>query len=224
MSSSNISIRCLSVQYPWAEYIRTGEKTVELRTWATDYRGPLAIASSLSPRGYPAKCNTCGREWPAESLSEECYPCRFHEKNVTYSDPFPAGKVIALCHLEEVRPSIEEDKEAACWHIEVGEDYSWVLREIQSVVNPWSVRGRLGLYEVTIPDEIRIPAWPILSVKTKPLPKPDIVSVNDTEDLQEHKCLACNATGQKYPNDADSVCEECMGTGWKNPKSIYQSV
>jgi len=31
----------LSVRQPWAELILQGRKTIELRTWETDYRGPF---------------------------------------------------------------------------------------------------------------------------------------------------------------------------------------
>lgn len=31
----------LSIRQPWAELILQGRKTIELRTWETDYRGPL---------------------------------------------------------------------------------------------------------------------------------------------------------------------------------------
>ena len=31
----------LSIRQPWAELIIQGRKTIELRTWETDYRGPL---------------------------------------------------------------------------------------------------------------------------------------------------------------------------------------
>ena len=34
--------------------IASGKKTVETRTWATRYRGPVLIVSSLSPRVEPA--------------------------------------------------------------------------------------------------------------------------------------------------------------------------
>lgn len=39
-------MRALSVKQPWAELIARGEKTIELRTWRTNYRGPLAIVAS----------------------------------------------------------------------------------------------------------------------------------------------------------------------------------
>lgn len=34
--------------------IASGRKTIETRTWATKYRGPVLIASSLSPKIEPA--------------------------------------------------------------------------------------------------------------------------------------------------------------------------
>jgi len=34
-------IPALSVRQPWAELIISGQKTIELRTWATDHRGQL---------------------------------------------------------------------------------------------------------------------------------------------------------------------------------------
>ena len=35
--------RALSIRQPWAELILQGRKTIELRTWATDYRGPFWV-------------------------------------------------------------------------------------------------------------------------------------------------------------------------------------
>ena len=43
-------MKTLSVKYPWADLIARGKKTIEVRTWKTDYRGPLLIASSVSPK------------------------------------------------------------------------------------------------------------------------------------------------------------------------------
>jgi hypothetical protein len=43
-------MKCLSVRQPWASMIARGEKTIEVRTWSTTYRGPLVICVSKSPR------------------------------------------------------------------------------------------------------------------------------------------------------------------------------
>lgn len=47
-------MKALSVRQPWANMIASGEKTIETRKWCTDYRGPLLIVSSKTPRIEPA--------------------------------------------------------------------------------------------------------------------------------------------------------------------------
>jgi ASCH domain len=39
-------VRALSVRAPWAEMIASGEKTLEIRSRRTHYRGPLLICQS----------------------------------------------------------------------------------------------------------------------------------------------------------------------------------
>lgn len=42
-------MRALSLRQPWASMIASGSKTIETRTWRTNYRGPLAIHASARP-------------------------------------------------------------------------------------------------------------------------------------------------------------------------------
>ncbi len=42
-------MKALSVRNPWATLIADGEKTIECRTWRTNYRGDIIICSSLRP-------------------------------------------------------------------------------------------------------------------------------------------------------------------------------
>ncbi|MCI7403953.1 MAG: ASCH domain-containing protein [Pyramidobacter sp.] len=44
-----VAIKGLSVRQPWANQIVCGTKTVEWRSWATKYRGPLLICSTAQP-------------------------------------------------------------------------------------------------------------------------------------------------------------------------------
>jgi hypothetical protein len=39
----------LSVKQPWLFLIKSGAKTIETRTWKTDYRGDILLCASLSP-------------------------------------------------------------------------------------------------------------------------------------------------------------------------------
>lgn len=43
-------MKALSVRQPWASKIASGEKSLEIRTWYTKYRGPLLICVSASPK------------------------------------------------------------------------------------------------------------------------------------------------------------------------------
>lgn len=43
-------MKALSVKYPWCCLIASGDKTIEVRSWSTSYRGDIVIVSSASPR------------------------------------------------------------------------------------------------------------------------------------------------------------------------------
>lgn len=43
-------MKAISIKQPYAGWIATGEKTLETRRWRTTHRGPLLIASCVSPR------------------------------------------------------------------------------------------------------------------------------------------------------------------------------
>ena len=42
-------MKALSIRQPYAEYIASKKKTLEVRTWRTHYRGPLTICSRQKP-------------------------------------------------------------------------------------------------------------------------------------------------------------------------------
>lgn len=52
-------MKAISVRQPAANKIAAGEKTIEIRTWTTHYRGDLLIVSSASPKIEPAGCALC---------------------------------------------------------------------------------------------------------------------------------------------------------------------
>lgn len=106
-------MKALSVKQPWANLIVSGEKTIETRTWGTDYRGPLLIVSSKSPKIEPA------------------------------------GFALATAELVNCRPMVRGDEPAACCEI-YPDAHAWLLHNIQKI-EPFPVRGKLGLYEVEFP-------------------------------------------------------------------------
>ena len=49
-------IKAISVHQPWAQMTVQGFKTIEIRTWYTEYRGDLLICSTQLPEYPGVKC------------------------------------------------------------------------------------------------------------------------------------------------------------------------
>jgi hypothetical protein len=61
----------------------------------------------------------------------------------------PAGYALAIAELVECRPMTKSDEPAACCACYPGA-FSWVMRDIRKI-GIFPVRGKLGLYDVSIP-------------------------------------------------------------------------
>jgi hypothetical protein len=112
-------MKALSVKQPWANLIASGKKTIETRLWPTEYRGPLLIVSSKTPRIHPAGC------------------------------------ALAVAELVDCRPMTQSDEPAACCACYAGA-FSWVMRDIRKI-KLFPVRGKLGLYDVSVPSSFDDP-------------------------------------------------------------------
>ena len=85
-------MKSLSIRNPWAHFISTGEKSIELRTWNVAYRGPLLIVSGARPA--------------AEGMLAH---------GLQSKDPrFAYGQALCLVDLVDIRPSTAADAEHAC--------------------------------------------------------------------------------------------------------------
>lgn len=112
-------MKVLSIRQPYASAIAWGEKTVEHRSWATDYRGPLLIHASGGP-----------------------YTLDLEDGDTM---PLPYGAIIARVTLADVRPFTMADCEGACIESALP-GYAWVLtRPVQ--IQPVRVKGKLNLWE-----------------------------------------------------------------------------
>lgn len=83
--------------------IAHGEKTIELRTWATRHRGPLLIVASKRPRVVGAD----GRE-------------------------LPRGVAVCIVDVIDCRRAVDSDASAACSSISSG-GFAWVLSNARKV-------------------------------------------------------------------------------------------
>jgi hypothetical protein len=124
------TIKALSVKQPWANLLASGKKTIETRLWPTNYRGPLLIVSSKTPKIHPA------------------------------------GYALAIAELVDCRPMTKSDESAACCARYLGA-YAWVMDKIRKIPI-FPVRGKLGLYDVSIPADTDKPdLGSIFPVKAK---------------------------------------------------------
>ncbi len=123
---SNLRIeRCLSVRQPWAWAICVGEKTVENRTWSTDYRGTIAIHASSSKQDVNA------------------LPCGSKDADVG-AKVFTYGAIIGVADLVGCGPLTEE-----LWKNPWADGpYCWKLENARRIRRPIAMKGKLNLFRL----------------------------------------------------------------------------
>lgn len=125
----------LSVRQPWAELILAGRKTIEVRAWDTNYRGPIWLHT--------------GRH--VDSVLEAAYG---------FEDLFHGGfvgliEIVSTVALDQARWERWRTR-----HLVVGSFvprmFGWILRGARRLTEPLPAPGQLGLFEVSpeIPIEL----------------------------------------------------------------------
>jgi hypothetical protein len=123
VTSSGEKTKTLCTKQPYASWIAEGRKTIETRTWRTNFRGKLLIASSQ------------GRDL-LRRLELDCAD-------------YPTGMALATARVVNCRPMTKEDEHAACCEL-YPRAWAWLLADIAKV-KPFPVKGQLGLFEVVPP-------------------------------------------------------------------------
>lgn len=139
-------IRGLSLTQPWASLVALGHKTVETRSWRTQYRGRIAIhaAKNFPPaaRAFAAEERTIGR-----------IPARL-----------PIGGIVCLVDLIDVLPAALVALDMHDWHEKPGLErrfgdysagrYAWIFNRprLVTLAEPVAVRGARGLWR--IPEDV----------------------------------------------------------------------
>ena len=132
----NADVRALTVLQPFASLIADGHKTIELRPWATSYRGLLVIAAGK-------------REFTGRELGSEMYAKTWGL--LPFGAEVPLGRAISLVRLGDIRFAKPEDSEKACYDVELyarergcRDVHAWVLERVCALDLP--VRGKQGLW------------------------------------------------------------------------------
>ena len=127
-------MKVLSLTEPYATLIKNGVKTIETRSWNTNYRGKLYIHASATRIPAKTKENTALMALAGDA-----------EHNY--------GKIICACELvdciEMTQAYIAEIQKNRNEYIsgiyEVGR-YAWILKDIVPLDNPIPAKGHLGIW------------------------------------------------------------------------------
>lgn len=100
-------MKALAVKQPWANMLASGEKTIETRSWATEWRGDVLIVSSRTPNVPPAgyalavaELVDCHRMTEKDEIEACCevYPnaVAWIFRNIRRIKPFPVKGALRL--------------------------------------------------------------------------------------------------------------------------------
>ncbi|TDL50918.1 2-oxoglutarate dehydrogenase E1 [Paenibacillus dendritiformis] len=143
-------MKAITIIQPWATLIALEEKGLETRSWATKYRGELAIhAGKQIDRG------ACEQEPIKSTLAKHGYT----------ADNLPTGAVLAIANLWEcwkigsdyesgelilyvksgrMAKQVSMKEEAFGWY-EEGR-YAWEMADIRQLPKPIPAKGQQGLW------------------------------------------------------------------------------
>lgn len=165
-------MKVITLTQPWATLVAIGAKRIETRSWATAYRGPLAIhaAKGFALGGKQGYISFCMTRLVYEALYGAGLVCA--SSAVWDLMELPFGAVVAMCDLTAchcipkapvhfrrgvsddhplasypvVLPPFQDDPERAFGDYTPGR-YAWILNDVQPLSEPVPAKGALGLWE-----------------------------------------------------------------------------
>lgn len=156
-------MKAITLTQPWATLVAIGAKKIETRSWATHYRGPLAIhagkrLSGMTELQFQALCSESPFEAPL--INELGYSVRFSrlvKQTGRFETPYPPtifrslprGQVIAIVDLVDCfefdGTNDPPEPEYSFGDYTPGR-YGWRLENVRRI-EPVTVKGALGLWE-----------------------------------------------------------------------------
>ena len=128
-------MKVLSLKEPFATLIKKGIKTIETRSWKTNYRGKLYIHASST-------------KMPKEYKNNKELMALVNEEDLNY------GTIICSCELvdciemtNEFVNNIKNNRknEYITGKYSQGR-YAWILKNIEVLDNPIEAKGHLGIW------------------------------------------------------------------------------
>lgn len=139
-------MKCLTVMQPWASLLVGGFKQHETRSWKPEYRGLVAIHAARKLD--PVLVELCHQE-----------PFRSALLRLGYKGPaeLPRGYVIGIVELVDILstnrigPMDISEEERKFGDFRPGR-YAWKMANPTRLPLPFVMSGRLGLFEINLPD------------------------------------------------------------------------
>lgn len=145
----------LSLLQPWASLVAIGAKCIETRSWRTDYRGPLLIASS---KGFSGDLRRLTRsDLFFRALTDPLGPNdggglfpAWRSGNRPYVDDYlPLGSILCrvdLTHCVRITPANTPPEPERSFGDYTPGRYAWHLANVRRLDRPVPAKGSLGLW------------------------------------------------------------------------------
>lgn len=169
-------MKALTLYQPWATLIAVGAKSIETRSWATSYRGPIAIHASKNDEYAPLR----DEEPYRSALLRAGLPSRVYDGvECVVRRAIPLGVIVAVAELTHCIPStgfssVSEVLKLPRWPVpgkvfmacdaewqfgDLGPGrFGWALSNVKRLAEPIPCRGAQGLWDVPADVEARIRA------------------------------------------------------------------
>ena len=138
-------MNAISIKQPFALLIAIGLKTIETRSWKTDYRGKLLICAAQDAHtGFYLS-------------GDKKRPCEYFVSKIrkATNQHLAFGHAIAISNLVDVRPMKKEDERKALIPF-FPDAYAWVLENTQIIKTPFPITGQMGIFNAEIPNNINL--------------------------------------------------------------------
>lgn len=137
-------MKAISVWQPWASLLAIGAKHFETRSWATSYRGQIAIHAA---RKKDAEC--------LELCLSEPFRSALIEAGMTKIGDLPFGAIVAVGTLVDCRKTEQVLREytgmALAEEFAFGDfrpgRFAWQINHVRRMAEPVPARGQQGLWE-----------------------------------------------------------------------------
>jgi hypothetical protein len=155
----------ITLWQPWASLIALDLKRYETRSWATNYRGKLAIHAAKRKATTNPLDHLLQKDWA--SLSDKERKGYLFCSEINKYEPKPFGVIVAIADLTDCLPMVDHVRGDEMWQKLLHPDrvisiagqteleqsvgywrsgrYAWKLENICPIAEPIPVRGNQGL-------------------------------------------------------------------------------